>query len=177
MTGIQHLRRDLRDALDASDDLLTDRMMPVQQLQQTVVVGRARVILAHVDLLPDDPLLLLYRLFGEIGGGDKVQQEAQVLFKQPRAVKIVGRHIGGGERVGIGAVLRQKRQRVVPVRQVKHLVLQVVGHAGGGIVLDAVQRKAAVGPAVIGREDRVKARKTFLRENTDPQTVLCGPAV
>ena len=157
MAGIQHLRRDFRDALDASDDLLTDRMMPIQQLQQTVVVGRAGVILTHVDFLADDPLLLLYRLLREIGGGDKVQQQAQVFFEQPCAVEIVRRHIGRGEGIGIGAVLRQKRQSVVTVRQIKHLVFQIMGYAGWGVVSDAIQCKAAVSPAVIGRKDRVKA--------------------
>ena len=64
---------------------------------------------------------------------------------------------GRGEGIGIGAVLSQKRQSVVTVRQIKHLVFQIMGYAGWGVVSDAIQCKAAVSPAVIGRKDRVKA--------------------
>ena len=129
----------------------------IELAQQPVVHGAAGAVLAHLDLLGDDALLLLHGLRREIGGGDKVQQQAQVFFKHPRAVEIVRRHIGRGEGIGIGAVLSQKRQSVVTVRQIKHLVFQIMGYAGWGVVSDAIQCKAAVSPAVIGRKDRVKA--------------------
>ena len=176
MAGVEDFRCDFRDALNGSDDFFTDRVITIQQLQQTVVVGSTGVVLPHMNFLPDDALFLSDRLLGEIRRGDKMKQKTQVLFEQPRAVKIIRRHIGRGKRIGIGTVLRQKRQSIVSVRQVEHLMLQIMGHTGGGIIGNTVERKPAVSPAVVGREDRIETRKAFLGENTDSQTVLRASA-
>ena len=94
----------LRDALDAACHLIADGVVLIQHTHEPVVDDIAGVVLDHAYLLSDDALLLLHGLVGEVGGGDKLQQHAQVFLKARGAVKIIGGHAAGGEGVGLGSV-------------------------------------------------------------------------
>ena len=104
---------------------------------------------SHADLLADDALLLVHALLGEVGDGDKVQQNTEIVIEVLRGLKIVGSHGVAGEGVLHRAVFRQLLEGVALLR-VEHLVLQVVGDPGGGVHPLPVQLKAQIHTAVAG---------------------------
>ena len=107
--------------------------MLVHGLQQQVVGLPAGLVLNHADLLSDDPLLLLHALLGEIGNGDKGQQGFQVFPELVGTLKVVPGDGSTGEGIGGSAGGGEGLQGIAPVRGVKHLVLQIVGDAHGGV--------------------------------------------
>ena len=128
----------LRDALDAACHLIADGVVLIQHTHEPVVDDIAGVVLDHAYLLPDDALLLLHGLVGEVGGGHELQQHTQVFLKARGTVKVICGHAAGGEGVGLGAVGGENAEGVVPVGHIKHLVLEEVSYARGSIVPAAV---------------------------------------
>ena len=177
MAGIERLSGDLGDALGGADDLFADRMIFVQQLQQAVIIGGARAVLAHADFLADDALLFLHGLIGEEGRRDKMQQKPQILFKQVGAAEEITGHVRRGKGVRIGPVPAEQAQCAVAVGQVEHLMLEKVRDAGRRVVFGSVYRKAPVGPAVIRGKHGIKAGKALFGKNPDTQTVFRRGAV
>ena len=169
---IEGLRGDLRDALHRTGDAVADGVMGIEHFQQIVVNPHTGVILAHADLLRDDALLLLHGLIGKIRGGDKVQQHPQIFLKALGALEVVAGDARGGKGVGVGPVCRENVQRVVAVRQVEHLMFQIVGHARRGVERPPVHSKAAAGSAVIRGEGGVEGGKILLRHHADLQSVV-----
>ena len=106
-----------------------------------------------------------------------MQQKPQILFKQMRAAEIIAGDIRRGKGVRIGPVFRKQAQRAVAVRQIEHLVLEVVRDAGRRVIIRAVESKAPVGPAVIRREHGIEPGKARFWKHADAQTVFCCGAV
>ena len=171
MTGIEGFGRDFGDAVNRADHLFTDRMIFVQQLQQAVVVGVAGAVFTHADFLSDNTLLFLNSLVGKVRCRHKVQQKTQILFKQTRAAEIITGHVRRGERVRIGSVSRQQAQRAVAVRQIEHLVLQIMRDTGRRVIRLPVKCKAAIGSAVVRSENGIKTGEALLGKNADTQAV------
>ena len=92
------------------------------------------------------------------------------LVKALGAVEVVGSNVGGGEGVGGSAVGGQQVQ-CIAVGHIEHLVLQVVGDAGGGIAPLTVHGEAAVCSAVIGGKYRKGGVVIGLGDNADGQTI------
>ena len=94
MAFVESIRRDFGNALHSADHFLTDGVVPVQQVQQLVIVRSAGVVLTHVDFLPDDALLLLNCFGSEVRRRNEMKQHPQVLFKPVSAVKVITGYIG-----------------------------------------------------------------------------------
>ena len=124
----------------------------------------------HQNLLGDDAPLLLHALLGEPGGGHEFQQQPQGGRKIVGAGKIIGGDAVGGEGVGAGT---QGGEFLgdVPARQVEHLVLEIVGHAGGGGVVLAVQGEGGVDGAVVGHKIGDLPAEAGLGDHQHRQTV------
>ena len=169
---VERFGGDVGDALHSPRNAVADGVVGIEHLQQIVVNRKAGIILAHADLLGDDALLLLHGLLGKVRGGDKVQQHAQVFLKALGALKVIAGDARGGEGVGVGPVCRQNVERAVAVRQVEHLVLQIMGHARRGVELAPIDRKAAAGPAVVCGKGGVEGGKILLRHHAYLQAVV-----
>ena len=139
-----------------------------QQVDEHLPVG---VVLDHADLLADDPPLLLHALLGEIGDGDEGEQGPKILLKMFCGLKIVAGDGVAGEGVGRGPVGRQLLKGVA-LLGVEHLVLQIVGHSGRGIVPGPVQLKAQVHSAIIGGKEGVLLLKLRLGKDEHIQPVV-----
>ena len=109
-------------------------------------------------------------LVGEIRNGYKGEQDAQILLKMLGGIEIVAGDGVGGKGIRLGAVFGQLLQGVA-VLGIKHLVLQIMGDAGGGIQPLAVQPEAQIHAAVAGGKKGVFARVTGLADDADRQAV------
>ena len=127
MAVVENFRGDFPDGLAGSQDGHPDGVLPVHGLHQVLKNHAVRGILVHADLLVDDSPLLFHAFGGEIGGGHEFQQQTQTGIEILRAGEIIGGHVVAGEGVGAGAQPGKFRGNV-PVGQVEHLVLQVVGN-------------------------------------------------
>ena len=171
MAGVEGVRGDVGDGLDGPGDGGADGVVVVEPLQHGEEHLVLRVVLDHADLLADDALLLVHALLGEVGDGDKGEENLQVLIEFLRALEVVARDGRAGEGVGAGPVGRQVLEGVA-VLGVEHLVLQEVGHPRRGVPPLAVQLKAHVHAAVIGGEKGVALLKLRLLVHIDVQAVL-----
>ena len=149
---VQGLGRDPADALHGPGHRLPHRAVAVQGLHHLAVYLPLGVVLDHADLLGDDALFLFHALVGEIRHGHEGQQNPQIFIKMLGAVEIIGGDGVAGEGVGLGPALGQLLHGAA-VRRVEHLVLQIVGDAGGGVQPPAVQLKAHIHAAVAGGEE------------------------
>ena len=146
-------------------------MAGVEALHQIGVDPPVRLVLDHADLLGDDALLLVHALLGEVGLGDKGEEDAEALIELLGTLEVVAGDGVGGEGVVHGPVFRQLLEGV-PLPGVEHLVLQVVGDAGGGVPPDAVQAEAQVHAAVAGGEEGVPLGVVGLVDHHDLQAVM-----
>ena len=131
------------------------------------------VVLDHADLLGDDALLLGDALVRKVGNGDKGQEDLQVFVKVAGGIEVVAGHGVGGKGVGLRAVFGQFLEGVA-LLGVEHLVLQIVGDAGGGVQPTAVQLEANVHAAVAGGEKGVFLGVVRLGNHADFQAVGQG---
>ena len=170
MALVQGVRRDLGDALKRAQDGDPDRVMVVQgQMQVVRQPGPGRIVV-HLDLLADDAPLLFHALGREIGRGHKPEQQLQILVKGLGTVEIVGRDAVAGK--GVGACPGAgKGLHHVHIRQIEHLVLQIVGHPGGAGLLHPVQEIALVHGAVVRGEHGKIPGKAGLGDHPQPQAV------
>ena len=156
MAVVEGLGRNLPDARHRAGHRDPDRAVLIQALHQVGVDPPVGVVLRHADLLGDDALLLLHALIREVGHGHKAEQQAEVFIEVLRTLHVVGGDGVAGEGVVIGAVFGELLEHV-PLLGVKHLVLQVVGDAGGGVQPASVQLEAQVHAAVPGGKKGVAA--------------------
>ena len=119
---VEGLGGDLGDALHRPGDGDAAGVADVEGLEELLVDLPVGVILHHADLLGDDAPLLVHAFLGEVGDGDKAEEDLQVLLKVLRAVEVVARQGAGGEGVGLGPVFRQVLHGAA-VLGVEHLVL------------------------------------------------------
>ena len=171
MAVVQRLCRDLADALHRAGHGGAGGAGVVQRLHQPLVHLPFRIVLDHVDLLGNDALLLLHALLGEVGHGHEGQQNLQILVEFLRGVEVVAGDGVGRKGVGLRAVFRQLLQGVARLG-VEHLVLQIVGDAGGGVQPLAVQLKAHIHAAVAGGEHGVLAAIVLLGDDEHRQAVF-----
>ena len=171
---VEHLGSDLADALHRARHRVPDGMVVVQQLHQLDVYLKSRGILRLPDLLTDDALFLLHALLREVGGGDELQEHLQVLLKVAGAFKVIDRHAGGGEGVGIGTVGGEDLQRVVSLGHVEHLVFQIVGDAGGSVQPVLPGAEAAEGSAVLRGKGGIGCGDALLGHHHETQSVGQG---
>ena len=106
-----------------------------------------------------------------------MQQHPQVFLKALGALEVVTGHAAGGKGVGVGPVGGEDVQRVVPIGQVEHLVLQKMGYPRRGVDGLPLQLEAPVGPAVVDGEHRVAGGKPDLGHHVEPQPVFQHRAV
>ena len=170
MAVVQGLGRDLADALHAAGDGGAGGAVVIQALHELLIALPLGVILDHADLLADDALLLLHRPVGEIGHRYEGQQDLQILIELLGGAEIVAGDGVGGEGVGLGTVFRQLLQGVA-LGGVEHLMLQIVGDAGGGIQPLAVQLELHVHAAVAGGEQGVLPLEALLGHDAHRQAV------
>ena len=140
---------------------------PVKQILDHT---RLRAVLVHPNLLRDDAALLFHALRREIRLRDQPQEDLQVLLKFLRAVEIIGRHGIAREGVRTAAVRGKKVHRVV-LRQVEHLVLQIVRDAVRHTMAHAAECKLRVDGAEIHAQKGIAAGKARLRHHADAQAV------
>ena len=171
MAVVQGVGGDPGDGLHRAGNAHPDRVVGVEGLQHTVKDLVLGVVLHHADLLADDALLLGHALGGEPGHGDEGEEDLQVLLKLLRALEVVAGDVGGGEGVGTGTVGGQVLEGVA-VLGVEHLVLQEVGHPGGGVVPGAVQLEAHVHAAVVGGEKGEALGEVRLHIHIDVEAVV-----
>ena len=150
----ENLRCNSPNALHSPGNGHPDGMVAVHGGKQVLINLAVRAVLIHPDLLGDNPPLPLHRFLGEIGGGDKGEQQLQAGLKMLRTGEVVGRHVITGKGVGIGAQ-GGKLLHHVPVRHLKHLVLQVMGHPRRGIISPAHPGEFGIHGTVIG--DKISA--------------------
>ena len=172
MAVIERFGGDLRDAIHGSGYTVADGVMSIEHFQKIIVDRKAGVILSHADLLGDDALLLLHGLVGKVRSGDEMQQHAQVFFKALGTLEVVAGDARRGEGVGVGPVCREDIQGTVAVRQVEHLVFEIVGHARRSIELAPVHGEAAAGTAIIGGKGSIEGGKVLLRHHAHLKTVV-----
>ena len=146
--------------------------------EQVFIHTGSGVIRIHLDLLGNNPALLLHALLGEIALGYKLEQGPEVLLKQRGAGEMIGRDVIAGKGIGACAGLRQLLEGVA-VGHVKHLMLQIVGHAVGGYIGLAVQLEPCVYGAVIGGKEGIGPGKAalgyYLQSQAIGQRILKGP--
>ena len=136
----------------------------VQRPLEVLVHPPGGVVFDHLDLLPDDTLLLVHALLGEVALRDKGEQGAQVLLEPLGAVEIVGRHGRRREGVGRGAVGGELLQGVA-LLGVEHLVFQKMRHPRRGLLPQAVLAEADVHAAVAGGEEGVGFQVAWAGDN------------
>ena len=154
MALIEGFCGDVGDGLPAPRQGDAQGVILVQRPLEVLIHPPGGVIFDHLDLLPNDALLLIHALLGEIALRDEGEQGAQVLFKPLGAVEIVGRHGRRREGVGRGAVGGELLQGVA-LLGVEHLVFQKMRHSGRGLLPHAVLAEADVHAAVAGGEKGV----------------------
>ena len=106
-----------------------------------------------------------------------MQQHPQVFLKALGALEVVTGHAAGGKGVGVGPVGGEDVQRVVPIGQVEHLVLQKMGYPRRGVDGLPLQLEAPVGPAVVDGKHRVAGGEPGLGHHVEPQPVFQHRAV
>ena len=171
MAGVEGVGGDVGDGLPAARHREADGMVLVQAGEQVDEDLPLRVVLDHLDLLADDALLLLHALGGEPGDRDKGEEGLQILLKLLGALKIVPGDGRAGEGVGRGAVGRQILKGIA-LLGVEHLVLQKMGHTGGGLLPGPVQLKAHIHPAVVGGEEGEGLAEAGLYIHINGQAIL-----
>ena len=130
IAAVKEVGGDLGDGIGGTGDVQLHRVLVVQRPQEVKEGAPARVVVVHPDLLADDPLLLLDRFRGEVGLGDKIQEDFHGLPEVVGAAEKIGGAVEGGVGVGRGAGFGVFGEGV-PILALKHLVLQEVGDAGG----------------------------------------------
>ena len=171
MTIVEGLGGDVRNTLHTACDGGTGRAIFIQRLHQALVALPLGVILDHADLLPDDALLLLHRLFGEVGNGHEGEKDLQILIELLRGGEIVAGDGVGSEGVRLSTVGGQHLQGVA-LLGVEHLMLEVVGDACRGVQpLTIANLKAHVHAAVGSAEQSIRAAEILLGDDADLQAV------
>ena len=168
---LQDLRGDLADGFDRSGDRNADGVMREHRAEQVLIGAGVGAVLIHADLLRDDAALLFHALRREPRREHHAQQDAEVFGELFGAVEIIGRHGIAGEGVRIAAVGREEVHRVV-LRQIEHLVLQIVRHAIRRAAGDAAAREGRINGAVVHAEEGVAAGKAGLRDDAEEQAVF-----
>lgn len=107
-------------------------MLLIERAEQVEVHLPVGVIVIHADLLSDDALFLGNRSLGEIGLGDKLQQDAQALLKMVGAGEEIGSLVKGGIGIGVGAGLGILGEGIA-VLAVEHLVFQIMAMPSGTV--------------------------------------------
>ncbi|MPM67710.1 hypothetical protein SDC9_114634 [bioreactor metagenome] len=171
MAGVEGFRGNLGDGLVGAGHRHPHRMVLIQRGQQIHEHLPVWIILNHGNFLADNALLLVHALLGKPGHGHKGQENPQIVLKFFGAFKIIARNCSAGEGVGRGAVGRQVLKGVA-VLGVEELVLQEMGHAGGGVLPDAVHLIAHVHAAVIGGKKGVALAEFRLGEHVNGQPVI-----
>ena len=171
MAVVQGLGGDAGNGLHRPGHAQADGVVLIQPLHQVGEHLPVRVVLDHADLLADDPLLLVHALLGEVGDGDEGEEGLQVLLKLLGALEVVPGDGVAGKGVGGGPVGRQLLEGVA-LPGVEHLVLQVVGHPGGGVVPGPVQAEPQVHTAVVCGEKGVALLKLGLGKYKHVKAVL-----
>ena len=137
---MENFRCDLADGLGSAEDGHADGVLGIHRGHQILKHPGGGFVGSHTDLLIDDAPLLFHAFFGEIGGGNKFQQQFQAIVEMFRAGKIVGGEIVAGKCVDHSAH-GGKFRADIPARQIEQLVLQIMSHAGGDGMVDAVKGK------------------------------------
>ena len=171
MTGVQGLGGNVGDGLHTARHGYPDGVVDEQGLHQIHEQLPVGVVLDHADLLTDDALLLVHALLCEVGHGDEGEQNAQILLKILGGFKVIPGDGGAGKSVG-GRTLGCQILQGVSVLSIEHLMLQIVGHTGGGIVPLPIQTEAHIVAAVIGGEEGVALLEAGLGEYEHVQTVF-----
>ena len=171
VAGVEGLGRDLGNALHRAGDGDVCGALFVQTAQQVRIDAPVGRVLGHADLLGDDAALFVDALLSKIGNRDKGEQDAQVFLKMLGAVEVIRRHGIAGEGVWLGSVLRKLLQRVA-VLGVEHLVLEIVGDAGGRIVPGIAQLELHVHAAVARGEKGIGAAVAGLWHDGNAQPVF-----
>ena len=171
MAVLQDLRGDLTDGFDRSGDRNADGVMREHRAEQVLIGAGVGAVLIHADLLRDDAALLFHALSREPRREHHAQQNTEIFGELLGAVEIIGRHGIAGEGVRIAAVGREEVHRVV-LRQIEHLVLQIVRHAVRRAAGDAAAREGRVDGAVVHAEEGVAAGKAGLRDDAEEQAVF-----
>ena len=128
----------------------------IQAAEQAGHDPPVRAVVVHLDLLADDPLLLLDGLLGEVGLVHHAQQDIQTLVHLLGG----GEQIAGFVKAGVGVGRRTgpgKLGKGVAVLALKHFMLQEMGHARGQTHPAAVHLKFQVDGAEAGAVDGVDA--------------------
>ena len=113
-------------------------------------------VIVHLDLLPDDALLLGDGLFGEIGVPHHAQQHIQTFVQLLSGCEEVAGAVEAGERIGVGTGLRKLGESVA-VLILEHFMLQKMRHTGGQMHLPPVQAEVPVNGAEAGGVDDMGA--------------------
>jgi len=171
MAVLQDLRGDLTDGFDRSGDRNADGVMREHRAEQVLIGAGVGTVFIHADLLGDDAALLFYALGREPRCEHHAQQDAEVFGELFGAVEIIGRHGIAGEGVWVAAVGREEVHRVV-LRQVEHLVLQIMCHAVRRAAGNGAAGEGRVDGAVVHAEEGVAAGKAGLRDNAEEQAVF-----
>ena len=162
---------DVGDGLPAPGQGDAQGVVLVQRPLEVLVHPPGGVVFYHLNLLPDDALLLVHALLGEIALRDKGEQGAQVLLEPLGAVKIVSRHGRRREGVGRGAVGGEFLQGVA-LLGVEHLVFQKMRHPRRGLLPHAVLAEADVHAAVAGGEEGVGFQVAWAGDDLYLQAVV-----
>ena len=170
MAGVKRLGRDLRDALHASADRDARRMAAVHRREQVLKARRIGVVLIHADLLLDDAALLVHAFVREIRRRHHPQQNFQVFFKAVGAFDIIRRHGVVRKRIVAAAVFGVLLHGV-SLRQIEHLMLQIVRHARRNGTVLSRKGKAHIDRAEVRRQKREFFRKARPRNDADGQSV------
>ena len=171
MAVVQKRRGDRLNGFDRAGHVVPQRTaLGADAAHEPLVYLKLRAVFVHPDLLGDDAALLVDALLREVRHGHERQQRAEVLVEPAGAVEVVGGHGHRRERVRVGPGGGQRHEGVA-VGRVEHLVLEVVGDPGGGVDRAPVQREAAVGAAVVHRENGGRLAVAGLRHDADGQAV------
>ena len=165
------------DGLLRPGDVDLHGVLVVKRAEQVEEDLPARLVEVHADLLPDDALLLLHRLLGEVGVLDEVEEDLEVLPEVGRAGEQVTGAVEGRVGVGAGAGLREPFEGI-QFFTFKKFVFEEVGRAPGqDLLFPAFDLQRVVDGAVIGPDDRVGGRITGFRIDEDGESRLVADLV
>ena len=135
--AVEHLRRQLGNALDRAGDVVPQRVVRIQAAEQCVQQPPVGAVIVHLDLLPDDALLLGDGGLGKPRLADHAQQNVKVFIDPLRGGEEIAGAVIAGKGVGRGTGLGIKIERVA-LGRLAHLMLQKMRRAGGQRDLPAV---------------------------------------
>ena len=153
---IEHLRGDLSNALAGARDVAADGVAVVQALTQAGDQPPVGAVVVHLDLLPDDALLLGDGLLGEVGVPHHPQQHIEAFVQLLRGGEEVTGAVKAGKGVGVGPRLRELCKGVA-VLILEHLVFQKMRHTCGQMHLPPIEPEVPVNGAEAGGIDDMGA--------------------